>query len=611
VEAVKTSADSLLSILNDVLDFSKLEAGWVDMESIPFSVGKLIEDVSDILSARVSGRPVELMCSVAPDVPATLSGDPTRVRQVLLNLAGNALKFTEEGEVVIRAELAERGGAHATVSFEVRDTGIGIPSDRIARVFDSFTQVDSSTTRKYGGTGLGLAISKHLVEVMGGRITAESEIGHGSVFRIALPFGVVEDAQGQVPGAPAARAADIRGLRVLIVDDNETNRAILRESLMSWGCRPYEAASGEEALAALRDSASDPFPLILLDGQMPGMDGFAVAEAILNDASLAGPRIVMLTSLGYGVRQSDVTGLGIAATLTKPVKQSQLLDTLAVVMGKPGAAAVEPPEQEPLPALFLEGVRILLVEDNPVNQQVVRKILEKAGCAVDAAGDGQAALDALERAAYDLVVMDVQMPVMDGFEATAAIRSDDRWKALPVVAMTAHALQGDRDRCLAAGMTDYIPKPVDTKQMFDVITRWVGRAEATSPADAGVHDGASSDTASSAFPPADLDDGLNRLGGDVALWYEIAALLIEDTPSRIEAIGRAIEQGDAETVRAQAHSLKGAAANLGAKPLQRAAAQLETDARESRSDLLSDGLDRVREEFSRFRTFVDAKREAA
>jgi signal transduction histidine kinase/DNA-binding response OmpR family regulator/HPt (histidine-containing phosphotransfer) domain-containing protein len=614
LEGVKTSADSLLRILNDVLDYSKIEAGWVDMESIPFSISEVVENVVDILSPKTCGDEVELICSVAPDVPKTVLGDPTRVRQVLLNLAGNAAKFTGEGEVVIRAELEELRETRAVVVFSVADTGIGIPAERIDRVFDSFTQGDTSTTRKYGGTGLGLAISKHLVEVMDGRIWVESEPDRGSVFSFSIPFEVEEQALEQdVEGRPD-QPADIRGLKVLVVDDNLTNRTILRESLSSWGCRPAEAAGGKEALSLLRGAASDPFQLVLLDGQMPEMDGFALAEAIAGDESLRGLHIIMLTSMGLRLSEERARGLGISATLAKPVKQSQLLDTLMNVMV--GAGTVEDRSLQPKSVTHRKlpkGVRVLLAEDNVVNQRVVRKVLEKAGCVVDVVGDGSAALAALEQQQYDLVLMDVQMPVMDGFEATAAIRADQRWRTLPVIAMTAHALKGDRERCLNAGMSDYIPKPVDTARMFELIEQWVDPARSDATDDAVGEDGEESPPAhpQAIEPPVNLDDGLGRVDGDAELWYEIAELLVNDAPGRIEKIERALAAGDGEAVREQAHSMKGAAGTLGAKPLQQAAAQLETAARESRLSDMAGGLAKLQEEFSRFRAFVAARREAA
>jgi signal transduction histidine kinase/DNA-binding response OmpR family regulator len=595
LDTVRTSADALLDLINDLLDLSKIEAGRLDIETVPLSLQSVVEGVGDALSSRARDKGLELVCSVSPDVPHVLKGDPTRIRQILLNLGGNAVKFTDPGgEVIIRAECTSECRNEALVRFSVRDTGIGIPEDRLGRIFESFTQVDASTTRTYGGTGLGLTISRRLAEMMGGRISVESTLGSGSEFTFTIPLEVADEAE--LEEAPAPPAVDLTGLRVLVVDDNPANRAVLRESLAAWGCIPVEAASGEEALALLEEMTQYPIGLVLLDVQMPEMDGFGVAEAMRKNEDIHGPRIIMLTSVGGHGEAGEARRLGISAYLTKPVKQSRLLEAIVSVMGvghgtDEGPGVPSPPALPPL----LEGVRVLLAEDNPVNQRIVARILEKAGCSVEVASDGRQAIKVLVQDEFDLVLMDVQMPHMDGFEATAAIRSDGRFRSLPIIAMTAHAMKGDRERCLQAGMNDYVSKPVHTEQLLGAIAKWTERADAADGADS----------------PVDMEDALGRVSGDAEVWLEVAGIFLEDTPNRLDKIEAAVEAGDAETVQKEAHSIKGAAANVGAKPLLGAASELEAAGRESRFDEIGDALGRLRGEFSRFETFLAEERKAA
>jgi PAS domain S-box-containing protein len=471
----RSSAEALLHIINDILDFSKIEAGKLELEAIDFDLHATVEEAVGLLAEKAGNKGLELICHVEAPPPCWLRGDPGRLRQVLLNLAGNAVKFTERGEVVVSARLEEQGPAGAVVRCEVRDTGAGIPADVQPRLFASFTQADTSTTRKFGGTGLGLAISKRLVGLMGGEIGLTSEPGRGSTFRFTVRL-----AKGEiVPPAPR-RDGVLRGLRALVVDDNATNRMVLSHNLAGWGVRVAEAPGGAEALAALR-SAEEAFALALLDFQMPGMDGLELARGIKADPALAGVRLIMLSSLGVRGQRDQARAAGIEGYLVKPVRLAQLYDCLATVMTAAGPAPSAPMRpaadagRRPLPAA--DGPRVLLAEDNLVNQRLALRLLEKLGCRVDVVGNGREAVAAVARGDYALVFMDCQMPEMDGFEATAAIRRGETGsRRLPIIALTASAMQGDREACLAAGMDDYLSKPLGQRDMERMVRRWQGNA---------------------------------------------------------------------------------------------------------------------------------------
>jgi PAS domain S-box-containing protein len=467
----RSSADALLHIINDILDFSKIEAGKLELEVIDFDLHAAVEEAVGLLAEKAAAKGLELICHIDAQSPCRLRGDPGRLRQVLLNLAGNAIKFTERGEVVVSARLEDQGPAGVVVHCEVRDTGPGIPPEAQPRLFGSFTQADTSTTRKFGGTGLGLAISKRLVGLMGGDIGLTSEPGRGSTFQFTVRL-----AKGEAtPPAPRQNDA-LRGLRALVVDDNATNRTVLRRNLEGWGLRVAEAAGGAEALAALR-SAEEAFALALLDFQMPGMDGLELARHIKADPALAGVKLIMLTSLGVRGQREQARAAGIDGYLVKPVRQSQLYDCLATVIAAPEPDAPAPArpaadsERRPLPAA--PGPRVLLAEDNLVNQTLALRLLEKLGCCVDVVGNGREAVAAVGRGEYALVFMDCQMPEMDGFEATAAIRQGETGsRRLPIIALTASAMQGDREACLAAGMDDYLSKPLGQRDMERMLRRW-------------------------------------------------------------------------------------------------------------------------------------------
>ena len=458
--------EHLLGVINDVLDFSKIEAGKVDIERLGFDLRALVEEVADLLAVRAQDKGIELVTSIPPELDGTVKGDPYRLRQVLVNLVGNAIKFTERGEVVIEGRVLRDSPSDCTVRLSVRDTGIGIPPERQAAVFESFTQADGSTTRTHGGSGLGLTISRELVRLMGGEIGLESTPGLGSEFWIDIRFERVPAGAS----APPPSAGSLAGRRVLVVDDTAVNRLILRQSMQHYGCRVDEAASGRDALALLdRHSAEDPFDLVLLDMQMPELDGIATARFMKAHPRLAGVPVVLLSSIG-GIPGGEAAAraIGFAAVVTKPVRRSTLLNALRTVLdggaGEPTAppAAVAP--RQPL------GLRVLLAEDNHVNQLVAQRLLEKLGCEADVVDTGRAAVEAVARARYDVVLMDVQMPQMDGFEAAASIRRGEAVGThVPIIAMTAHAMEGDRERCLASGMDGYISKPVKLAALAEAL----------------------------------------------------------------------------------------------------------------------------------------------
>jgi two-component system, sensor histidine kinase and response regulator len=471
---VKSSADSLLLLLNDILDFSKIEAGKLDFETINFQLRDMLDDTIRALGVRAHQKALELAGHILPDVPDGLQGDPTRIRQIVVNLLGNAIKFTSEGEVVIQVEIQDESDDEVVLHFAVRDTGIGIPLEKQQLIFEAFTQTDSSTTRKYGGTGLGLAISSRLVNKMGGKIWVESEPGRGSTFHFTTHLHLQKTSSRKY--APLGAEA-LRGLPVLVVDDNATNRRVLQEMLLAWQMNPELTERGPEALAILERSATKgtPFSLILLDAQMPDMDGFTVVERIKQNARLSKSVVIMLTSAGFRGDAARCRELGIQAYLTKPIKRSDLLEAIKVVLGSQTGAEASPPLVTVHSLRESRGrLRILLAEDNRVNQVLAVRLLEKRGHEVTVAGNGEEALEALDGQAFDLVLMDVQMPEMDGLQATAAIRKGEMntGKHIPIIAMTAHAMAGDKERCLGAGMDDYLTKPIRPEQLVDVLNRY-------------------------------------------------------------------------------------------------------------------------------------------
>jgi signal transduction histidine kinase/CheY-like chemotaxis protein len=483
-ETIRNSADSLLTIINDILDFSKIEAGKLTFEVLDFDLVETVEGALDMFAERARHKGIELACDLPADLPRRLKGDPGRLRQVITNLLGNAVKFTEKGEVVVRVARESETDTHATISFSIKDTGIGIPEEIQEKLFQAFTQADNSTTRRFGGTGLGLAISKQLVEMMGGRIGVSSEAGKGSTFFFNIRL---EKQTGPSEPAPSIYFRDLFDLRVLVVDDNATNRQILRHQLFAWKMQKGSAANGYEALDLLRTAVADkkPYDLALLDMQMPEMDGMTLARAIKADPAIASTRLIILTSMGYMHTHEELKAAGVDAYLIKPVKQSRLFDCLVDVLGRAAAEHVftkQPKDAAPLlaaPAPATGTARILLAEDNIVNQKVALAQLKGLGFSADAVANGHEVLSALKQVPYDLIFMDCQMPEMDGYEASRIIRQSEKsltatWKSpIRIVAMTANAMTGDREKCLASGMDDYLSKPVRKSELQSALMKWI------------------------------------------------------------------------------------------------------------------------------------------
>jgi PAS domain S-box-containing protein len=471
LEGIKVSAESLMNIINDMLDFAKIEAKKIEMESINFNLHDTILNTASSLAVQADKKKLELACHVAPNVPGLVRGDPGRLRQILVNLIGNAIKFTEKGEVIVSVEEESRTGEKSLLRFSVKDTGIGIPQAKQRIIFDPFSQADSSTTREYGGTGLGLAIASQLVELMDGKIWVESKVGRGSTFTFTVQLPLQREGEDDLVWA---KVSDMQDLPVLIVDDNATNRFILQEMLANWGMKPEAVESGEKALEALKRAniIGKPLKLALVDAQMPGMDGFTLTEHIKQIPDFGRPVIMMLTSLGLRGDSGRCRKLGISAYLMKPIKQSDLLDAIRLALGtsfaEKGQASLITRHSLHKP---IQRFRILLAEDNIINQKIAVRILEMGGHTVMVAGNGQEVLTALEKGVFDLILMDVQMPKLDGLQTTVRIREKEKTTGahLPIIAMTAHAMKGDRERCLSSGMDGYLVKPLKPNEILETI----------------------------------------------------------------------------------------------------------------------------------------------
>ena len=563
---VRGAAGALLGIINDILDFSKIEAGKLDIENADFRFDDVLENLSTVVGQKAHEKNLEFLIAAQPDIPPTLVGDPLRLGQILINLVNNSVKFTDDGEVVVTAGVEEQVGDRVKLKFSVRDTGIGMTSEQSARLFQAFTQADTSTTRKFGGTGLGLSISRRLVEMMGGNIWVESEPGVGSTFSFTAWFGVGAESEERrfVP--------DLAGIRALVVDDNAQAREILGDSLRGFALRADAVSSGEEAIQVLtRADGTDPYQLVLMDWRMPVMDGLQASAIIKRPGRLQHvPRIVIVTAFGKDDVRGDADKIGIDGYLAKPVNASTLYDALMNLFGtarlRMTAGSGGERESGKYEAL---GVRVLLVEDNDMNQQVATELLESAGAVVTVASNGSEAVRMLKDGptppAFDIVLMDLQMPVMDGYTATGLLRADARFNDLPILAMTAHALVEERERCLSAGMNDHVTKPIDPDALFAAIARWTKRRVQTPPAELNVL----------AIDGIDTAGGLKRVAGNQRLYRNLLQQFVDKQADVAIQIQAALGAGDRALAERLAHTVKGVAGNLGITGVQNAAAAVE------------------------------------
>ncbi|HET9646121.1 MAG TPA: response regulator, partial [Burkholderiaceae bacterium] len=564
VQKVHRAAESLLGIVNDILDFSKIEAGHLDMECVPFDLGDVLDDLATQVGMKAEDKGIELVFALAPTLPTALEGDPMRLGQVLLNLGNNAVKFTERGEIVVEVEEMERDATTVLLRFEVRDPGIGITPEQQQRLFQPFSQGDASTSRRYGGTGLGLVICSHLARMMGGQIGLDSVPGRGSRFYFTARFGLRSEMAA--PSKPD-RTELLRGTRTLIADDNEVAREMLVKMAVSFGLLPTAVADGQAALRAIvqADAHDAPFGLLLLDWKMPQMDGIdCMLELSRTNLRHPPPVVLVLTGFNRGevARRLAEAQITAAATLTKPVTPSTLLDTCLGALHFPGQRALRNERRDEAlnnHRASVAGARILLVEDNPINQELAGELLGDAGVVLRTADNGQEALDCLEREPFDLVLMDCQMPVMDGYTATRALRQQVKWRELPVVAMTANAMVGDREKVLAAGMNDHIAKPIKVDEFFATLARWIRRVPGKP-----------------ATPPGlDTRGALAALGGNERLYEWVARTFVEREAGFGARFAAARAAADSEAMVRLAHDLKFEAATLGATDLSEAAVALE------------------------------------
>jgi PAS domain S-box-containing protein len=638
VETIRTSTGTLLGVINDILDFSKIEAGKLSLEVIDFDLRETVESGVEMLAERAHKKNIELACWIDPEVPVRLRGDPIRLRQILANLVSNAVKFTEKGEVLVHVTGLERRQKASSfefgvssdprretqepkleipwVRFEVKDTGIGISPQAMARIFQEFTQADGSTTRKYGGTGLGLTISKQLVTLMQGEIGVESAPGQGSTFWFQLPF----ENQAAAEAGPADAAVDaLDGLRVLVVDDSSSHRQILHQQLQQWRLQDEFASSTAEALALIQNAAraGHPYPLLLIDIDLPDTDGLSLAQTIKNDPQLAAGRIIMFTTLLNRLNTTTMKATGISACLVKPLRQSRLLECLVDVMSASGAASARPMEVDPCSSgsaamhAAARHVRILLAEDNMVNQRVALKQLKKLGFSADCVSNGNEVLAALQRVPYDIIIMDCQMPEMDGYEVTRRIRqggSDSyiHLRSAPyIIALTANAMHGDREHCLSLGMNDYLTKPLHLHDLEAVLQRALLRISPTTPSPES--------TAASEPEPDALDrtiiNGLKELRepGQPDPLRELVELFLKDALPRLQQMEAAAAAGDLPKLAAATHTLKGSASNLGARRLSSLCAALEKQSRAGDASQSTTTLTEVTAEFAKVRELLSAE----
>jgi len=594
---VKSSSKTLLTLINDILDFSKIEAGKLEVESTGFNLHELLEDFTAAFAQRVYARDLEFSLHLKPDVPTGVTGDPTRLKQVLTNLTGNAMKFTEQGEIAIEVGVDKAGPEYVTLLFSIKDTGIGIPEDKTGDIFKDFVQVDGSTTRKFGGTGLGLAITKSLTELMGGRIWVESTQGEGSTFFFTVKFGLFDVEEPDYPRG----TTKLKGLKCLVVDESTTNRIITNEMLASFGFHVEEAEDGESALEKMREAGSEghPFDLVVLDMQMPGMDGYEVLDSIKSDENIRGSHVIALTSTGPTADKDRLVESGCEAVLHKPVRQSKLFNSIIEIFYpteksesslEPDAVGAETKRNT------MSDLRILLAEDNPVNQRVAQLMLKHLGYDCDTVADGSEVLISLETKIYDLILMDVQMPIMDGFKATAIIRADDRWKDITIIAMTANAMQGDHEKCLEAGMDDYISKPISPDLLDKKLNKW---APSHSISEQAPHIEKENGFANIPREILDLQAIAENIGDDQEILKEILNLFAKDAPGQINKIRDGLDEGNIEGIQMAAHTLKGAAANIIAEGVRKVAEEIEHNADGGHMDGIGRNLKNLEEEVAK------------
>ncbi|MBM4327558.1 MAG: response regulator [Deltaproteobacteria bacterium] len=605
---IQRSAHSLLRIINDILDFSKIEAGKLEMESVDFSLDEVLDNVSTVVGVKVHEKELEFLMDTPPDVPLALVGDPLRLGQVLINLCNNAVKFTEQGEIVISTKLLEKQDEWVTLQFSVRDTGVGLTQDQKGKLFQAFSQADMSTTRKYGGTGLGLTISKRLVNMMGGEIWVESEAGKGSNFIFTAKFRLA----GKFSRKRLEPSVDLRGMRVLVVDDNASSREILQSLLENMTFQVTVAASAQEGIAELeKEAESHPYKLVVMDWKMPGMDGIKATELIKSLPSLPRkPKVIIATAYGREEVMQRSGKVGVDGFLLKPVGQSVLFDSIMIAFGREAQereaiARVSGRDEEGLRKI--RGAMVLLAEDNEINQEVAEEILEQAGLVVRIANNGKEAVEMVKAGNFDVVLMDIQMPVMGGLEATQEIRRDERLKDLPIIAMTAHAMAGDREKSIEVGMNDHVTKPVDPDQLISVLVKWIEpghRETSEGPSESSIASKKVEDVLPAELPGISIASGLRRVAGNRQLYSKLLCKFKDGQGNVVEQIKAALQSGDAETAARLAHTVKGVSGILGGDNLYRAAAELEKAIKEGKNLNLA-----VAEFDSQLRLVMDGIRE--
>ncbi len=612
LDTIDNEAKALHNLINDVLDFSKIEAGRIELEEIPFNLRHMINDMTSTLAYMADRKGLELCTFFSPDVPSLLLGDPGRLRQIIRNLAGNALKFTSSGDIYIGVEAAEDLGDRLMLKFTIKDTGIGIPEAMREEIFNPFIQADGSTTRIFGGTGLGTTISRQLTEKMGGEIGVESEEGKGSTFWFTALFGKQKEHSDPLPD----KEHDLSEMKVAVVSANRNNRFILSEYLRSWGCLPVEVDEGKKALAVLSDSfsAKECCDLVVTGIELPDMNGFDMAGEIRKDKNLKDIPIIVLTSLGWRGDGKRCKEIGINGYLTKPIKQEDLFKVIASVMGCSGNEKQEENKEVITRHTIAEAdskkIRILVVEDHPTNQKVMKRYLVRAGYRVDIAENGLEGVKAFKQKQYNLILMDMQMPVMDGYKATEEIRKfeslhGDRkpGSLVPIIAVTAHAAKGDRERCLDAGTDDYITKPLSREGLMDLVAKWTALepetpAGTTVPAQEQVQEQANGDV------PMDYEYALDQYEGDKEFLVEILAEFLEKTGTHINDIRQAVSEGNMEVVRREAHSIKGGASILTANDLSSAGYELQKIGESGSLEGSAGVIERLEQEFHRLESYA-------